>query len=272
MRQIRRIPKLPLPPRSSDAHKGDFGKVLLVAGSPGMLGAAVLCARAATRSGVGLVRVGLPLPLMSLLPLSVPEVTTFAVRGDSLRKQIDDVDAVVIGPGLTSRSSTKQQVKLVMEHSRVPVVLDADALNVLAPLKRKLKSRAQVIMTPHPGEAARLLGTSAATVQADRMHAATQLCQQSGAIVVLKGEGTLVVDGKQCYRNRTGNPGMASGGSGDVLSGLLGALLACGMSPFDASCLAVNVHGKAGDRARDAMGENGMIASDIIDRIPEVMG
>tara|TARA_R110002096_G_scaffold4569_26_gene21758 strand:- start:1141 stop:1962 length:822 start_codon:yes stop_codon:yes gene_type:complete len=258
-----------LPPRPSDAHKGTFGKLLVVAGSAGMLGAAVLCARAATRSGVGLVRVGLPEPLLSLLPLSVPEATTFVAMAGNVKQQLADADAVVIGPGLTSNAPTMSLVQAVLQHSKVPVVVDADALNVLAPLAKSLACQAPLVLTPHPGEAARLLGTSTALVQADREAAISALCQQSGALVVLKGKGTLVSDARRCFTNSTGNPGMASGGSGDVLSGLLGALLARGLDPFDAACLAVHVHGRAGDVARDALGENGMVASDIIDGIAQ---
>jgi len=256
--------------RAADAHKGDFGKVVVVAGSEGMLGAAILCARAAIRSGAGLVRVGLPESLLSLLPLSVPEATTFVRGQKNLQQQIADADAIVIGPGLTTSASSKQLVKLVLKHSRVPVVVDADALNVLAPIEGSV-SAAPLVLTPHPGEAARLLGTTTQRVQADRMQAVRELCQRSEATVVLKGHTTLVANGERYYCNTTGNPGMASGGSGDVLSGLLGALLARGLTPFDAASLGANIHGKAGDLARDGRGENGMVASDIVDAIAEVM-
>lgn len=265
---MRRLAKLPQ--RAKDAHKGDFGKVIVVAGSAGMLGAAVLCARAATCSGAGLVRVGLPEPLVSLLSLSVPEATTFVRTQKNLQEQIADADAIVIGPGLTTDAISRQHVKLVLKHSRVPVVVDADALNVLAPI-RGVVGEAPLVLTPHPGEAARLLGTTTQRVQADRMQAVCDLFELSGATIVLKGQGTLVADGERYYRNTTGNPGMASCGSGDVLSGLLGALLARGLSPFDAACLGVHLHGKAGDLARDARGENGMLASDIVEAIAEAM-
>lgn len=271
MKNVRRVPKLCA--RRSDAHKGDFGRVVIVAGSRGMLGAAVLCARAATRGGAGLVRVGLPAELVPLLPLSVPEAMTFAVGATELNQQLAEADAVVIGPGLTPAASTRQQVRLVLKQSEVPAVLDADALNVLAPLRAPLSCRAPVILTPHPGEAARLLGSSTREVQKDRRSAVAELCKASGAIVVLKGEGTLVADGQRCYRNQTGNPGMASGGSGDVLAGLLGAMLARteSVDAFEAACLAVHVHGRAGDLARDAIGENGMVASDLVNGIAEVL-
>ena len=267
LRYVTEVPKLP--PRSSDSHKGTFGKLLVVAGSVGMAGAAVLCARAATRSGIGLVRVGLPEPLVATFPLSVPEATTFLAAPGDLCKQLGAVDAVVIGPGLSTNAPTMALVQAVLDHSEVPVLVDADALNVLSPLTKTLSCKAPLVLTPHPGEAARLLDTTVAVVQADREASALALCQRSGALVVLKGQGTLVSDGRRCFQNDTGNPGLASGGSGDVLSGVLGALLARGLDPFDAACLAVHVHGRAGDRAEDAMGQNGMIASDLMDAIAQ---
>jgi hydroxyethylthiazole kinase-like uncharacterized protein yjeF len=142
-------------------------------------------------------------------------------------------------------------------------VLDADALNVLAPWRRPLAAAAPLVLTPHPGEAARLLGRSTAAVQDDRHAALRELCRRSGAVVVLKGARTLVGDGARWFENDTGNPGMATGGAGDVLAGLLGALLAQGLSPFAAACLAVHVHGRAGDRVARRLGEAGLIASDL---------
>jgi hydroxyethylthiazole kinase-like uncharacterized protein yjeF len=278
MLQVRRVVKLP--GRDRNAHKGDFGRLLVIAGSEGMLGAAVLCARAATRSGAGLVRVALPKSLISLLPLAVPEATTMAlVRGaagaKALQQHLLEADAVVVGPGLTTQPSTKHLVKWLLQHSRVPMVLDADALNVLSPLPHKpgfgLPCKAPLVLTPHPGEAARLLGSTTQAVQSDRAAALAELCQRSGAIVVLKGQGTLVADGKRYFRNSTGNPGMAGGGSGDVLSGVIGALLARGMPPFEATCLAVHAHGKAGDLASAQHGENGMVASDLPDAMAQVL-
>lgn len=272
MTAVRKLAKLPA--RRADAHKGDFGRVVVLAGSADMLGAAVLCARAATRSGAGLVRVGLPETLACLLPLAVPEATTFVRTGKNVREQIQAADAVVIGPGLGTTPASLRLVTAVLRHSSVPVVVDADALNAIAPLARRRGSglgSAELILTPHPGEAGRLLGTDTKAVQADRVAAVAELCRRSSATVVLKGKGTLVADGKRCYRNATGNPGMASGGSGDVLSGLLGSLLARGMQPFEAACLGVHLHGKAGDVARDARGEHGMVASDIVEALPEVL-
>ena len=270
MSGVIRVTEVPqLPARPDDAHKGTFGKVVIVAGSVGMVGAAVLCARAATRSGAGLVRVALPESLVATFPLTVPEATTFLAIARDLKTQLAEADAVVIGPGLSSDAPTRTLVQTVLQNSTVPVVLDADALNVIAPLADTLTCKAPLILTPHPAEAARLLDSSIALVQSDRDASIAELCKVSGAIVVLKGKGTLVSDGQRCFANRTGNPGMAAGGSGDVLSGLLGALLARGLEPFAAACLAVDVHGRAGDRACEALGENGMVASDIVEAIAQ---
>jgi NAD(P)H-hydrate epimerase len=261
MKSVRAIPSLP--PRKAHAHKGDFGTVLVVAGSEGMLGAAILCAEAALRTGAGLVRVALPKPLLPLLPVAVPAATTVLRTDASLKAQLKRVDAVVVGPGLGDLAATKRLVGFVLRHAAVPVVLDADALNVLAPLTAALESSAPLVLTPHPGEAGRLLGTSAQAVQADRPQALAALCKKSGAVVVLKGAGTLVSDGVRLFSNRTGNPGMATGGCGDVLTGLCGALLARGMTPFQAACLGVHLHGRAGDRVARRLGQNGLIASDL---------
>ncbi len=267
MRSVRRVP--PLPRRARDAHKGDFGTVLVVAGSEAMLGAAVLCAGAALRGGAGLVQVALPAALQPLLPLAVPCATTVARRGAGLRAQAAAADAIVVGPGLGASAATRALVRSILTVGDGPIVLDADALNVLAPLRRKVAPGRRLVLTPHPGEAARLLGTTAAAVQRDRPAALAALCAQSGAVVVLKGASTLVGDGERCYTNRTGNPGMATGGSGDVLAGLLGALLAQGLAPFAAACLATHVHGRAGDRVARRLSERGLIATDLLLAIAE---
>ena len=269
MQVIRRVPRLPV--RARDAHKGDCGTVLVVAGSEGMFGAAILCATAALRGGAGLVRVALPPKYCMLLPLAVPCATTLPRKPGTVRLAAQQAGAVVVGPGLGASRATRALVRLVLRHSAGPVVLDADALNGLAPLRAPISAKVPVVITPHPGEAARLLGTTAAAVQADRPAALRELCAKSGAVVVLKGAGTLVGDGTSCFTNRTGNPGLATGGSGDVLAGLLGALLAEGMAPFAAACLAVHVHGKAGDLLEERLSERGLIASDLPLAIAEVL-
>jgi len=222
MKNVRSVPRLA--PRNAAAHKGDFGTVLVVAGSRAMLGAAVLCARAALRGGAGLVCVAPDAELQPLLPLAVPEATTTDRSARSLRAALAKADAVVVGPGLTADAATKRLVRLLLDAARCPLVLDADALNVLAPLDERLVAAAPLVLTPHPGEAARLLGTTTQQVQADRRAAAQQLCERVDGVVVLKGEGTLVADGARCFTNTTGNPGMATGGAGDVGTGKGGSL------------------------------------------------
>ncbi len=263
MRIVRRVPLLPKRPR--DGHKGTFGTVLVVAGSDGMAGAAVLAATAALRGGAGLVQVALPRALQPVLAVAVPCATTLVRSAANVLAAAVRCQAIVAGPGLGATPSTRALVRTLLAVPDVPRVLDADACNVLAPLPktRALASRGPLVLTPHPGEAARLLGCTTADVQRDRPAALRALCARSGGVVVLKGAHTLVGDGVRCFTNRTGNPGMATGGSGDVLAGLLGALLAQGMAPFDAACLAVHVHGAAGDRVASRLGEAGLIASDL---------
>ncbi|MBL8732390.1 MAG: NAD(P)H-hydrate dehydratase [Planctomycetes bacterium] len=266
MRTVRDVPRLPR--RAKAAHKGDFGTVLVVAGSEGMLGAAILCATAALRAGAGLVQVALPAPLLPLLPLAVPCATTLPRRGARFAEAVDKADAIVVGPGLGQTPAVARLVRSLLL-AKAPKVLDADALNVLAPLPVALGG--DVVLTPHAGEAARLLATTTAAVQQDRGGALLSLCARSGAVVVLKGAGTLVGDGRRAFVNRTGNPGLATGGSGDVLAGLLGALLAQGMPPFDAARLAVHTHGAAGDRLARRLGQAGLIAGDLPLAIAEAL-
>ena len=259
-RPVRRVPSPP--PRPRDGHKGTFGTVLVAAGGHDMLGAAILVASAALRGGAGLVRVAVPAALQPSVAVALPPATTLARRGAGLLAAVRAADAIVVGPGLGASAATRVLVRTVLRAAAGPVVLDADALNVLAPLPAR-GALARAVLTPHPGEAARLLGTTAAAVQADRAAALRALVARSGGVVVLKGAHTLVGDGRRVFRNHTGNAGMATGGSGDVLAGLLGALLAQGMAPFDAACLAVHVHGAAGDALARAHGERGLIASDL---------
>jgi hydroxyethylthiazole kinase-like uncharacterized protein yjeF len=266
-RPVRKVPVLPR--RARDAHKGTFGTVLVVAGSDGMLGAAILTATAALRGGAGLVRVALPRALAPFLTVAVPCATTLDRRPATLRAAVRDANAIVVGPGLGATAATPTLVWTILRASKVPVVLDADALNVLAPLTEPLGLGRHVVMTPHPGEAGRLLRVEVQQLQEDRSGAAGALCAATGATVVLKGARTLVADGARRFVNHTGNPGMATGGSGDVLAGLLGALLAQGLPPFDAACLAVHVHGAAGDRVAKRLGEAGLIASDLPAAIAE---
>ncbi len=269
-RALVRVARPPrLPSRQVDAHKGDCGRVVVVAGSETMLGAAILCARGALRGGAGLVRAVLPRSLCVPFMTAVPAAMT-ATRA-RWRQAVDDATAVVVGPGLGTGDASARLVRALVQSCRAPLVLDADALNLLAPLRRPLPHASERILLPHPGEAGRLLGSSAREVQADREGAAARLQQVSGAVVVLKGHRTIVTDGRRRFVNGTGNAGLATGGSGDVLAGLCCALLAQGMECFDAACLAVHVHGRAGDLVAERLSKMGLCAEDLPLAIAEVL-
>lgn len=272
------VPKLP--PRAADAHKGTFGKVLVVAGSVGMSGAAVLAGTATLRGGAGLVQVATPEPVGPLVASAQPCLMTVWLpadrRGRLSRAALPELlalarsaTAVVLGPGLGQSLDLLILVPTLLEQVARPVVLDADGLNALSTHTEILNRReAPTVLTPHPGEFARLTGLDTKAVQADRRNVALEFARRHRAVLVLKGAGTLVTDGRRLYTNTTGNPGMATGGSGDVLAGLLGALLAQGVEAFDAAVLGVYLHGRAGDLARDEVGETSLIATDLLDHLP----
>jgi len=263
---VREIPALPR--RDAAAHKGTFGTVRVFAGSPGMLGAAILCARAALRGGAGLVQVSLPASLAVGFAVAVPGATTLPRRVTP--SLLRGATAVVVGPGLGQADASRTLVRAILRTATVPVVLDADGLNLVAPARRAL-SAAPTVATPHPGEAARLLGWPRDRVQEDRDGAVAALAEVCGGVAVLKGAGTKVCDGARLFTNTTGNPGMATGGSGDVLAGLIGALLAQGMAPFDAAVLGVHAHGRAGDVVAGRTSQTGLIAEDLPDALAEVL-
>ena len=252
--------------RHRDLHKGDCGRVLVIAGSKGMAGAAILSARGALRGGAGLVQICAPEELFPILQIGVPEATCISrmLPPDQLGKY----QAIVIGPGLGDDDSNGSLIKLVLESKCKAVVLDADGLNLVARheelMEMVINAEGRLIITPHPGEAARLLGCSVALIQEDRGGAVKRLADKTRAVTVLKGAGTLVASpGQNTYINTTGNPGMATGGSGDVLSGIIGALTGQGFSCLEAAAAGVYIHGLAGDLAAENLGEYGMIASDI---------
>lgn len=275
---VRDLPSLP--PRSSDAHKGSFGKVLVVAGSQGMSGAAVLAGSAALRGGAGLVQVAVPEPIGPIVATSQPcYVTTWLpadVNGRLVAAALATIcelakaaSVVVAGPGLGQSPELRCLIQGMLHEVDQPLVLDADALNLLASEPGLLRQRAgPFVITPHPGEFARLLASDTRTVQASRQERAVAFAREHGGVVLLKGAGTLVTDGRRVYTNTTGNPGMATGGTGDVLSGLLGALIAQGLAPFEAAVLGAYLHGKAGDLAREKKGEVSLIATDLLDELP----
>lgn len=274
------------PLRGRGAHKGDFGHLLVVAGSLGKTGAAVLAASGALRSGAGLVTVATPAPCLPVVAAARPELMTepLAVTGTGgldpaglgrLVALAAERDAVVLGPGLGQDAATRETVTAFVAACPVPLVVDADGLNALAPLGpaslRALRRAAATILTPHPGEAGRLLGLASGEVQRDRPGAAARLSRETGAIVVLKGERTLVADpAGRATLVPFGNPGMATGGTGDVLSGVAGSLLARHGALLAATAAAF-VHARAGDLAAARRGEEGLTAGDLADALPEAI-
>ncbi len=270
--------------RPAQAHKGNLGHVLIVAGARGYAGAAGLAARAALRSGVGLVSVLTPACIADCVAGMAPEamvhpgVNTDAgsLRADCLdiwKRHLDTFDAVLLGPGLTPRDDIRQLVDRALARVRSRLILDADALNVCAGRLEQTVGCAScaVVLTPHPGELARLLVCRTEDVQSDRLRAATRAATVARAVTVLKGAGTVIASpGRVPAVNMTGNPGMATGGMGDVLAGLVAGLLAQGMPPLEAAMTGVWLHGCAGDRAAWRRSQAGMIASDVIEEFPAV--
>lgn len=270
-----------LPRRAADGHKGSYGTVLVVAGSRGMTGAAILCGRGALRAGAGLVQVACPAAVQSVVAAGCPCYTTFGIRqhadgtvGEGAAADVTGwakaADVLAVGPGLGHTPDVAALVReVVRELPATPTVIDADGLNVLAPFADDFPGRTvPLVLTPHPGEFARLSGLSADAIRADRVKAAAGFAARFGVVVVLKGAGTVVTDGRRAYRNSTGNPGMATGGAGDVLTGTVAALLAQGLAPFDAAVLGAWVHGRAGDLAAADLGEVGLTAADLPDHLP----
>lgn len=274
MQVIETIPKLKQ--RAVDAHKGNFGKLLIVGGSTGMSGAAALAGRAALRAGAGLVRVAVPKSVLPVVASIEPCFTTIALPEDDLgrisfkavSRILDAVghnDAVAFGPGIGVSGELRSILGTLLAQEGLRLVIDADGLNNLAGMTNwPSMLKARPILTPHPGEMKRLWsGLFRDPLPPDRQEQASQLARQARSVVVLKGAGTVVTDGARIYVNSTGNPGMATAGSGDVLTGVIVALLGQGLSDFEASVLGVYVHGLAGDIAAKRLGQVSMIATDI---------
>jgi NAD(P)H-hydrate epimerase len=273
-----------LPERPFDGHKGTFGYLLILAGSTGMTGAASLTAVSALRTGCGLVRLGCPQATQPVLATKVTEATTIplpdvgrkgrlALRGlGEIRKLLEDNQAVVIGPGIGTHHETAELVSRIVSKLEKPSIIDADGLNCLAKNMDALKACPSTpILTPHPGEFKRLTGKAVP----EDIHERSELVRETAAdldvVLVLKGSPTLVSSPEgNCYLNATGNHGMATGGSGDVLSGIIGSLLVQGLAPLDAARAGVFIHGLAGDFAGDAYTPRAMIAGDMIDMLPRV--
>ncbi|AMV29219.1 Bifunctional NAD(P)H-hydrate repair enzyme Nnr [Gemmata sp. SH-PL17] len=278
---VRNVP--PLPRRAPDGHKGTYGKVLVVAGSRGMSGAAVLCGRAALRSGAGVVQVACPAEVQPVIATAYPGYTTFAIRqhadgtfGDSASGEVVELaraaDVVAIGPGLGRDDATVIFVRRVLaDLPGATVVLDADGLFALSPFRDDFTKRTTtLVLTPHPGEFARLTGKPVPIGDREREDQAVDFASRFGGVLLLKGAGTVVTDGVNVYRNTTGNPGMATGGSGDVLSGIIAALIGQGLGAFDSAVLSAWVHGRAGDLGAAVLGQTALNATDLLDYLPAV--
>lgn len=266
-----------LPRRSVLAHKGSRGHVVAIAGSPGKRGAGRLVASACLRAGAGLVTLASPwrgAEISAPDPVMTAELDPDAA-GDGGSGRLAEIlamtraRAVVVGPGMPVTAGGQTLAWAVIENGDIPAVVDADALNHAAEeLERIARAKTPLILTPHPGEAARLLGTEVAAIEGDRVAAIRELCARTGKVVVLKGARTLVGDSGGITINPTGNPGLATAGTGDVLAGVCAALLAQGLGPGHAARLAVYVHGLAGDGAAARLGEAGVTASDVVAEIP----
>jgi len=276
---VSELPKLPRRPR--DGHKGAFGRVLVVAGSPGMTGAGCLAALAAQRCGAGLVTLAVPAALHAVVETKLTSAMTRGLPDDDARIGAAAADAVLawqaefdvvaLGPGIGTAPQTVQAVRRLVAELQPPKVIDADALNALAGTTHLLGPGC--ILTPHPGEMARLLGAeNTESVQADRRGTAVAFAAEHGVLLALKGAGTIVTDGRRTAVNETGNPGMATGGTGDVLTGAVAGLLCqAPLTPWEALRLAVHVHGLAGDIAAETVGELSLIAEDVLDALPRAL-
>jgi hydroxyethylthiazole kinase-like uncharacterized protein yjeF len=254
-------------PRLAATHKGTYGHVGAIAGSPGRSGAAVLCARGALRTGAGLVSVMTDGETAKLVHAASVESMTFS--GD-LATFLANKSAIVLGPGLEDNDDAYERTRAIAGSIELPLVVDASALNAFASRASELNPHHRPrVITPHPGELARLLGSDTKAINADRIAAAREAARATNCVVVLKGHQSLVAepDG-HVYVNPTGNPGMATGGMGDVLAGMVGTLLARGTDPVDAACVAVYLHGVAGDILAEELGDTGLTASELADRIP----
>lgn len=278
--------KVLFPERKRDAHKGDFGSVFVLAGSVGMTGAASMTALSAQRAGAGLVTLGIPESLNEILEVKLTEVMTKPLpetneKSISLNAEniiglfLRNSDVLALGPGLSLHPETIEVVHRIVSGIEIPLVIDADGLNALA-LKPKILKKssrdANIVLTPHPGEMARLLGCRVEDIQKDRVSSAQKAANLFNSVVVLKGAPTIISepDGTS-WINSTGNPGMATGGSGDILCGLIAGFIAQGFTPSEAARVGVYLHGLAGDIAAMEKTEYGMIASDILEKIPEAM-
>lgn len=275
-RTDRKLVKYLLPKRPRSSHKGDYGKILLLCGSEGLTGAARLSAKAALRSGAGLVYLGVPEKVYPIVAAAAGSEIVFPVPCDGegrfcmeslpvIEKKLSGMDAVLFGPGVGRSESMFPLTAALLSLCRVPLVLDADGINALEGHIDVLRESAcPVVLTPHDGEFARIGGKPSA---GDRLDEAMRVANLTQSVVLLKGSRTVITDGINGYRNYTGNPGMATGGSGDVLSGIVTALLGQHIMPLEAAAAAAWLHGAAGDLAAAEKGEYSLVPEDLIDAL-----
>ena len=267
-----------LPDRDPRGHKGDYGRLLLLCGSRGYTGAAALAAMGALRCGAGLVFLGVPESIYAIEAVKLTEPVVFPLpdcggvfapeAAEQIKERLGRMDAVLIGPGLGQSEGTLAVLRCVLNSFSGPVIVDADGINLLVQHKDILRGRTGItILTPHEGEAARLLGRAVTDRQTD----ALLLARELGAILVLKGHQTLITDGEVVFCNPTGNPGMAVGGSGDVLAGMIAGLLGQKLSALDAAACAVWLHGAAGDLCAREMGQYAMLPTDYLEVLPRLL-
>ncbi len=271
-------------PRNPDAHKGDFGHLLVLSGSPGKTGAAAMVSEAALRVGTGLITLGIPKSLNAIMEVKLTEPMTEPLPETkdytlslSAQPQIMELcvrkNALAIGPGLSLHSETARLIRRIVHNTNLPAVIDADGLTALVGQIASIrKNRRNLILTPHPGEMARLLGTTVPEIQKNRVEVARGFAQENGLVLLLKGARSIVASPEgDIYINPTGNPGMASGGMGDVLTGMVGGFLAQGFPPLEAAKLGVYLHGLVGDFVAHRKGERGLGATDLIQETPKVL-
>ncbi len=266
-----------LPDRKEEAHKGNFGRVLLLCGSLGYTGAPALAARGALRTGAGLIYLGVPEKIYAIEAVKLDEPMVFPLPCKAgmlseealpeILERLGTMDVCLMGPGLGQSPGVEAVVRAVVRSFRGPLVLDADGINVMAPHKNELCGRAgPLVLTPHPGEFRRLGGDPE-----DRQKSAEAIAGELGAVVLLKGHRTLITDGNRTYCNTTGNPGMATGGSGDVLSGMILSLLGQGLAPLEAAAAGAWLHGAAGDLAARRLGQYAMTPTDLLTDLPQLL-
>lgn len=258
--------------RRPNTHKGDYGHVLVIGGAEGMTGAPILCGTAALRSGAGLVSLAVPAVVHPVVDRKAPPELMVRPMPKALPALLEKADVLAVGPGMGRGLAQKALVRRLLAKVKQPMVVDADAIIALKGLKKPAKPAEEwkLVLTPHPGEMAGLLGTSIKEVQADRKQTALTAAKKLGAVVVLKGHHTVTASPSGRVRvNETGNPGMATAGMGDVLAGVIAALIGQGLGLFDAAAAGVHVHGLAGDLAAKKVGQVSLTASDVLVALPQ---